>query len=114
MEDKEETLRYGIIGSDESTEAEKLEKYTGEVSWSYLEPHYQNGALLWVDPSLSLTEVGAAFANDDTEAVANWRCRGDLVVPSTPHAFHWEESEARFRALVVSPFVLIQPTSDGG
>lgn len=108
-EQSEESMRYGILGSDGSTEIEKLRKYTGEIEWSFLEPHYRNGALLWVDPTLKLEEVGAAFADDDTERVADWRGNGDLVVPSTPHAFFWEESKARFRALVISPFVLIQP-----
>lgn len=105
----EETMRYGMLGEDEATTAEKFEKYTGEVEWSYLEPHYRNGALLWLDPSLSLTEVGEALTNDDAARVAEWKKSGDLVTPSTPHAFYWEESRATFRALVVSPFVLIQP-----
>lgn len=105
-------MEYGILGEDESTTREKLEKYTGEVEWSYLQKHYENGALLYVDPSLSLTEVGEALTRDDAEAVKRWRRSGDLVTPSTPHAFYWEESEARFRALVVSPFVLIQPADE--
>lgn len=104
-----ETMRYGVLGSDSSSLLEKLEKYTGEVDWSYLRPHYRNGALVWVDPALSITEVGHAFSIDDADRVAAWRKSGDLVTPSEPHAAHWEESRARFIALVVSPFVLIQP-----
>ncbi|NLT72507.1 MAG: DUF2288 domain-containing protein [Verrucomicrobiaceae bacterium] len=102
-------LAYGILGDDPTTSSEKLEKYTGEVTWDYLRPHFTSGALLYVDPALSLTEVGHAFANDDAEQVREWRKTGDLVTPSAPHAAYWEESKARFRALVVSPFVLIQP-----
>ena len=109
----EEILNYGILGEDEATTEEKLEKYTGEVDWTYLEPHYRNGALLYVDPTLSLTEVGKALADDNAAKVQEWKERGDLVTPSTPHAFYWDESGATFRALVVSPFVLIQPIPDG-
>ncbi|MDF1861024.1 MAG: DUF2288 family protein [Verrucomicrobiales bacterium] len=108
----EETMRYGMLGDDEATTAEKLEKYMGEVDWAYLEPHYKNGAILWLDPSLSITEVGEALTNDDTTRVAEWKNRGDLVTPSAPHAFYWEETRATFRALVVSPFVLIQPIDE--
>jgi hypothetical protein len=107
-----ETMRYGMLGSDEATTAEKLEKYLGEVEWDYLEPHYKNGAILWLDPSLSITEVGEALTNDDITRVEEWKNRGDLVTPSAPHAFYWEESKAVFRALVVSPFVLIQPIGE--
>ena len=103
------TMRYGLLGSDPSSPLERLEKYTGEVDWAYLKPHFENGALLWVDPSLSITEVGHAISIDDAERVKAWRKSGDLVTPSAPHAHHWEEAGAHFLALVVSPFVLIQP-----
>ncbi len=106
---EEEPMRYGMLGEDTSTTGDKLEKYTGEVGWRYLRAHFEAGALVYVDPSLSLTEVGEAFANDAAEQVADWRKSGDLVTPSRPHAEYWEESGATFRALVVSPFVLIQP-----
>lgn len=104
-----ETMRYGVIGSDPSSLLEKLEKYTGEVDWAYLKPHYKNNALVWVDPALSITEVGHAFSIDDADRVLAWRRSGDIITPSEPHAAHWEETDARFLALVVSPFVLIQP-----
>lgn len=104
-------MRYGLLGDDPSSDFEKLAKYTGEVDWPYLKPHYDNGALLWIDPALSITEVGKALAEDDAEAIQRWRKCGDLVKPSEPHAAHWEQTSARFLALVVSPFVLIQPRS---
>jgi len=102
-------MEYGILGEDGATTADKLEKYTGVVDWNYLNPHFKNGALLYVDPAISLTEVGEALAADDADKVKAWKQRGDLVTPSQPHADFWEESVAKFRALVVSPFVLIQP-----
>lgn len=110
--DEEEIMSYGILDTEEATTADKLEKYTGTVNWRYLKPHYDNEALLYIDPTLSLTEVGEALANDDAEKVAAWKKTGDIVVPSKPHADYWEDSESTFQALVVSPFVLIQP-SDG-
>ena len=110
--DSEDAMVYGMLGEDSETTAEKLKKYTGVVDWKTLEPHYKNEALLWIDPSLDLTTVGEAIANDEADKVKAWKESGDLVTPSAPHAFYWEESEATFRALVVSPFVLIQPAED--
>ena len=107
-----ESMRYGMLGDDQATSREKLEKYTGIVDWSYLEPHYRNEALVFVDPSLSIIEVGEAFASDAPDKVTKWRTSGDILTPSAPHAFYWEESKAKFRALVVSPFVLIQPVEE--
>ena len=45
----------------------------------------------------------------DAEAVKAWRSAGDIIQPGAAHAEYWEQSEAKFLALVVSPFVLIQP-----
>jgi len=108
-ESAEDRLQYGILGNDPDSPLEKLEKYAGEVDWDYLRPHFKSAALVYVDPSISLTEVGHAFSIDDAGRVREWRMAGDLVTPSDPHAAYWAESGARFRALVVSPFVLIQP-----
>ena len=102
-------MRYEILGEDGASDLEKLEKYTGEVGWDYLEKHYQSGALLYIDPGLDLIAVGKAISDDDTESVIKWKESGDLIQPSAPHADYWVESKTRFLALVVSPFVLIQP-----
>ena len=107
--DSAESMQYGMLGDDTSTTADKLAKYTGDVDWIYIKPHFESGALLYVDPSLDLASVGEAFANDESEKVQAWLKSGDLVNPSKPNAAYWEESNAHFMALVVSPFVLIQP-----
>jgi len=108
-EDPEEVMEYGMLGEDTADTVEKLEKYTGEVDWKYLEKHYANGALLYVDPALEITEVGKALADDEADKVAAWKKSGDILQPSTPHAMYWEEAGQMFKALVVSPFVLAQP-----
>lgn len=107
----EDRLRYGILGEDQLTDEEKLAKFSGQVDWDYVKPHFESGALLYVDPSLDLKEVGAAFSGDEKERVEGWLKTGDLVKPSEPHANFWQESKAVFTAMVVSPFVLIQPVS---
>ena len=110
-----EEMRYGILGEDTSTPAEKLEKYAGEVDWSYLRDHYQNGVLFFVDPSLDLAEVGAAITSDDKKQVAGWLKSADLVKIEALHASQWEDEKTdikqQFQALVVSPFVLCRPVS---
>ena len=94
---------------DHSSNEEKLEKYTGEVDWSYLKPHYEKGSLVYVDPSLDLKSVGLAFTNDDQAKVKEWLKSGDLVQPGDLHAAHWEKEGTQFNAAIVRPFVLVQP-----
>ena len=111
-DESEGPMEYAMLGEDASSDLEKLEKYTGEVDWKYLEPHYKAGALLFVDPSLDLVAVGKAIADDDAASVEKWKKAGDILQPSTPHACYWEDADTRFLALVVSPFVLIQPVAE--
>lgn len=102
-------LKYVMLGEDVSSAEEKLEKYTGTVNWSYLAPHYRTGVLYFVDPELTLPEVGLAFSENRKEQVENWLKAGDLVKIGDLHAEQWKKSEAEFEALVVSPFVLCRP-----
>ena len=103
-----EEMNYGMLGDDTQTTPEKLEKYTGVVDWEYLQPHFESGALIYVDIGLSITKVGQALADDDKEKIEAWLKSGDLVKPSEPHQKWWQENPQQFTALVVSPFVLIQ------
>lgn len=105
-----ERMKYAILGEDQSSTADKLDNYTGTVDWTYLRPHFQRDALYFVDPALKLSEVGAAFANNEKSRVEEWLKSGDLVKISDLHAQQWEAApDTRFEALVVSPFVLCRP-----
>ena len=100
-------MEYGMLGGEDSS----LEKYMGEVNWDYLKPHFDSGALLYVDASLDLKEVAEALVSDDKVRVESWLKSGDLLKPSQPHGDHWGSSGEMFRAAVVSPFVLMQPAA---
>jgi hypothetical protein len=94
---------------DHSSDEEKLDKYTGNVDWSYLKPHFEAGSMIYVDPCLDLKQAGLAFANDDKAQVEAWLKSGDLVQPCNLHTKHWQENETHFNAMIVRPFVLAQP-----
>lgn len=100
-----EEMQFGMLGGEDP----ELEKYMGEVGWDYLKPHFETGALLYLDARLDLKEVGEALVADERAKVEAWMKSGDLVKPSQPHADHWASAGERYRALVVSPFVLMQP-----
>ena len=94
---------------DTLSQTEKLEKYSGEVDWSYLKPHFKAGNLIYVDPSLDLKVAGLVFTKDDQVQVQKWLQCGDLVQPCELHAEHWEKEKTRFQAMIVRPFILAQP-----
>ena len=97
---------------DRSSNEEKLEKYSGEVDWSYLKPHYEAGNMIFVDPSLPLKEAGLAFTEDQSDKVQKWLQSGDLVQPCDLHVEHWVQNKTQFTAMIVRPFILVQPVSD--
>lgn len=98
-----------MLGEDAMSQEEKVAKYTGDVDWSYLRPHFKSGAMIYVDPALELKEVAKAFTDDDKTKVDAWMKKADLVKPSSLHADWWEYDKTRFTAVVVNPFVLAQP-----
>ncbi len=107
--DSGDKMRYGLLGANTANEQDKLEKYSGTVDWQYLKVHFEKDALLYVDASLQLTEVGKVIAADDRSQVDRWLKTGDLLKPGLPHAEYWESTNAQFTAMVISPFILIQP-----
>ena len=94
---------------DGSSDKEKIEKYLGEIDWSYLEPHFRAGNLVYVDPCLDLKSAGLAFSSDNQQQVKAWLISGDLVKPCDLHVKHWKKTKALFKATIVRPFILIQP-----
>jgi len=95
-DDKSEKLQYDILGEDASSESEKIAKYTGDVDWAYLKPHFNNGAMIYVDPQLDLKQVAEVFTKDNKSQVQAWLKSADLVKPSSLHAEWWEYDESRF------------------
>lgn len=94
---------------ESTTIRDKLANDLGEVPWSYLAPHAAAGSLFFVDPELSLVEVGAAISTNRTDRVQCWLKSGDLLKIEAIHAAQWEDGKTEFEALVVLPFVLCRP-----
>jgi hypothetical protein len=95
--------------NDDSGIREKLAHDIGEVPWSYLAPHAAAGSLVFVDPMLTLEDVGFAISMNDSDRVQHWLKLGDLVKVEPIHAAQWEDGKTQFEALVVLPFVLCRP-----
>jgi hypothetical protein len=91
---------------------DELARQVDRVPWEWLRPHGNRGALLLVDPALSLAEVGERIAEDDTVAVAAWLAAGQLSRPSVDKYEAWDSDPALpFTILIISPYILIQPAT---
>ena len=81
----------------------------GPIEFSDLRPHLVRGAVIIVDASLDLLDVGEAVARDDKARVAAWIEAGLLGKPSLETIAAWEKATtSAWTALVVQPFVLLR------
>jgi len=88
---------------------EKLALEVDVAQWQWLRAHGERGALLVVDRSLDLAEVGERMAEDDTRSIQGW-VEGQLLIrPTEEQVAAWEsQPQKNFAVLIVSPFVLMQ------
>ena len=88
--------------------AEHYEKLSSEVhhmTWSFLQPHAQRGALLWVDSKLDLVQVAWAISQDHLSQVETWLMEGLIH-----KAIDQPLAEAlAYRFIIVQPYVLASP-----
>lgn len=93
----------------EQTLVEKLHSETAKISWHDLQPYFANGSLLVVDQSLDLIAVAVDFAEDKADELKD-KIESHLVsTPSNDQARAWYRKNLDFWAVVVAPFVLVQP-----
>lgn len=92
----------------QNLEAE-LTKMMAEVEWNWLIPHAKRDAIVMVDRTLDLVQVGVAIATDNVHTVQRWIQEAMLVKPSADQLADWSgDRTKRFNALIVQPYVLVQ------
>ncbi len=88
---------------------EKLESEILTTEWKMLAIHHRREALFLVQPTVPLLDVAIAIAEDRTEAVQQWLNSSAIARPTEAQLAIWEnEDGARFRSVIVQPYVLAQ------
>jgi hypothetical protein len=85
-----------------------LNAQTGRIGWEELQRPFARGQLLLAAPDLDLIDVAARLVEDNHTAVADWTASGRLLRPGLDQARDWQNRQARFWAVVVAPWVLVQ------
>ncbi|NJL47175.1 MAG: DUF2288 domain-containing protein [Leptolyngbyaceae cyanobacterium SM2_5_2] len=87
----------------------ELADMVGPAEWRWLSPHAERGAVVLVDESLDLAEVGVAIATDNVATVNRWIAEALITKPSSLQLEIWEQTAGkRFQSLIVQPYVLVQ------
>ena len=88
---------------------DQLSKDVDVAHWKWLSDHAQRDAVVIVNPSLDLVDVGVAIATDNTQAVQHWIAEQLLIKPTEKEIIEWDAQAGKsFTSLIIQPFVLIQ------
>lgn len=87
----------------------RLNLETGRIRWTELQPFFAGGRTVHVCAELDLIRVARAFIQDDSETVRAWRDQGRIDAVTPEQARQWYGGDAELWAVVVAPWVLVQP-----
>lgn len=91
----------------------KLNLETARIAWHELQPHFARGAAVYVDESLDLIETARLMADDNTSALADLMRQGRFGVVGDEQARRFWVENRQMWAVVVAPWVLVQPCNGG-
>jgi hypothetical protein len=81
---------------------------TSRIAWKELQVYFASGATLYVQ-GLDLVDVAAQISKDNKAQVGQWMEAGQIAPVSDVQALAWYEADAEVWAVVVRPYVLVQP-----
>ena len=87
----------------------KVNLETSRIAWKELQRFFASGAAVFVSDALDLVEVAFQISGDNKTQVAQWMAAGQVGRVSDEQARTWYDANAEVWAVVVSPYVLVQP-----
>jgi len=90
----------------------KVNLETSRIAWKELQRFFAGGTAIYVSNELDLVEVAFQISEDNQAQVAQWLSSGRVGKVTDEQALAWFEADEEVWAVVVSPYVLVQP-ADG-
>ena len=87
----------------------KVNLETAQIAWKELQRYFAGGVALAVAADLDLVEVAFQMSQDNSIQVRSWMGAGKLGRVSDEQARSWLATDEVLWAVVVSPWVLVQP-----
>jgi hypothetical protein len=87
----------------------KVNMETARIAWKEVQRFFASGAAIFVSDELDLVEVAFQISEDNKAQVLEWMNAGLLARVSDEQALVWHETDAEVWAVVVSPYLLVQP-----
>ena len=87
----------------------KVNLETAQMRWRDMQRYFASGVALFVSPELDLVETAFQMSQDNAALIRQWMAAGQFGKVTDDQARVWLESDAMLWAVVVSPWVLVQP-----
>lgn len=94
---------------DKSELMSQLNRETAKLQWAELEKFFAHGTAVFVDTSLDLVDAAAEMALDNKEQIQAWMAQQKFGRVEEQQAAQWAAENATLWAVVVAPWVLVQP-----
>ncbi len=82
---------------------------TAQIRWHELQRFFASGNAIAVAPNLDLPHVAAQIVADNAAQIKAWMDEGLVDVVKDSQAQLWYEQDAVVWAVVIKPWVLVQP-----
>ena len=86
---------------------------TAQIPWAELQRWFASGNAIHVCPELDLVETAYQLSLDNAEQLRGWMTSGQVDRVSDAQAIEWLEADTLVWAVVVKPWILVQPAASG-
>ncbi len=87
----------------------KVNLETSKIAWRDLQRNFASGVALAVASDLDLVDVAYQMSQDNAAQIQQWMAAGKFGKVSDEQAGTWFEMDEILWAVVISPWVLVQP-----
>jgi len=98
-----------LLRQDRELKRAKIISETAKIPWQELQRFFAAGKVMLVGPGLDLVDVAYALQEDDVDQVKIWAEALQFTPVSDDQAKDWIAINELLWAVVVKPWVLVQP-----
>ncbi|MDB9751692.1 DUF2288 domain-containing protein [Gammaproteobacteria bacterium] len=91
---------------------QKINRETSKINWNELLPFFAKGMAIYVSHKVDLIRVATILSNDDENQFERWLKEGLVAHVTDDQASAWYEEKILVWAVVIKPWVLVQPIVD--
>ena len=93
---------------------QELNQETAKIAWSEMQRFFARGVVVFVNEEMDLVETAAELSLDNKAALETWMREGKVAAVNDEQARLWLDQDTVVWAVVIAPWVLVQPIDRKG